>query len=56
MEDQVKALRTLVKLVVGQALFVGGLKGGEIADAGNWDVEVWDAFFQLCFHGKVIYG
>lgn len=42
---------------IGQTLFVGGLKSpAEVAEPGNWDVEVWDAFFQLVTHGEVIYG
>lgn len=56
-EGHVAALAELVRLIDGQELFVGGLTSGmDLLDAGNWDIEVVDAYFQLCYHGEVIYG
>ena len=57
MTDHVKALRKLVKLIDDKKLFVGGItSSSELTDPCNWDVEVADAFFQLVYHGEVIYG
>jgi hypothetical protein len=57
MSHYVRALRQLVELVDGKKLFVGGVTGSaDLVDAGNWDVEVVDAFYQLAYHGEVIYG
>lgn len=56
MSDHVRALQLLCEQI-GRTLFVGGLKSPfDLIDAGNWDVEVVDAYFQLVYHGKVIYG
>jgi hypothetical protein len=56
-ERHVKALELLVKLVATKQLFVGGITNPvDLTDTGNWDVEVSDAFFQLVYHGEVIYG
>lgn len=56
-EKHVEALVKLVDLVSNKKLFVGGITNPiDLTDTGNWDVEVSDAFFQLCFHGEVIYG
>ena len=56
MTDYVKALELLCQQV-GKTLFVGGIKSpSDLIDAGNWDAEVVDAFYQLAFHGEVIYG
>lgn len=56
MKAHVKALQTLCE-TVGVSLFVGGVKSPrDLLDAGNWDVEVVDAYFQLVMHGEVIYG
>lgn len=55
--DHVEALQKLVNLVSEGKLWVGGIKNPfELADPCNWDVEVVDAYFQLLFHGEVIYG
>lgn len=54
--DHVRALRLLCEQV-GDTLFVGGMKSPkDLVDPGNWDVEVTDAFYQLVYYGKVIYG
>lgn len=53
----VTALKQLCELIDGQKLFVGELKSAqELADPCNWDAEVVDAFWQLAYHGEVIYG
>jgi len=53
----VKALRNLCQLVEDRKLFVGGITcAQELTDLCNWDVEVVDAFYQLAYHGEVIYG
>jgi len=63
--DHVKALELLVDWIgrdhpdrdKGHGLYVGGIKHpGELLDAGNWDVEVVDAFWQLVYRQDVIYG
>lgn len=55
-DDHLKALDLLAQKI-GKTLFVGGLKSPtELADAGNWDVEVVDAFYQLVYRQEVIYG
>jgi hypothetical protein len=42
---------------VGRTLFVGGVTSPlELLDPGNWDVEVVDAYYQLVYYGKVLYG
>ena len=56
MDDHIRAL-LLLSEQVGDTLFVGCLKGPyELRDPGNWDAEVVDAFYQLVYYGKVIYG
>ncbi len=56
MADHVKALQLLCEQI-GVKLFVGGLKSPlQLLDAGNWDAEVADAFFQFVMLGEVIYG
>lgn len=56
MPDFVKGLQLLCDQI-GVSLFVGEIKSPrQLEDAGNWDVEVVDAYFQLCMNGKVIYG
>lgn len=40
-----------------RGLFVGGITNPhDLLDPCNWDAEVVDAYFQLCYHGEVIYG
>lgn len=57
MDEHVEALRKMVQLIDNQELFVGGIKCSlELTDPCNWDVEVFDAFNQLVYHGEVIYG
>lgn len=56
MADHIRALQLLCEKV-GDTLFVGGCNGPkDLVDPGNWDIEVTDAYFQLVFYGKVIYG
>lgn len=56
MAQQVQALQKLAD-DLGKKIWVGGLKNGmDLADAGNWDVEVVDAFYQYIYHGELIYG
>ncbi len=56
MADHLRAL-LLLSEQVGDTLFVGGLKSPkDLVDPGNWDVEVVDAFYQLVYYGRVIYG
>jgi len=56
MTDYVKGLQ-LLSDQIGRTLFVGCLKSPiELIDPGNWDAEVVDAFYQLCYYGEVIYG
>lgn len=56
-EGHVEALKELVRLVSEKKLFVGGIKNPtDLAEDVNWDAEVVDAYFQLCYHGEVIYG
>lgn len=53
----VEALEQLVNLINDKKLFVGGIKNPvDLTDAGNWDSEVVDAYYQLLYHGEVIYG
>ena len=53
----VAGLRKLCELVDKQELFVGGVRAAiDLVDPCNWDVEVVDAYFQLLYHGEVIYG
>lgn len=56
--EQVEALCELVNRLTSGRLFVGGFSRSAVGidDTSNWDVEVWDAFFQLCYHKDVIYG
>jgi len=55
-EDHVTALRLLCEQV-GKTLFVGDIKNpADLTDAGCWDVEVADAYFQLVYRQEVIYG
>jgi hypothetical protein len=55
--DQVVALQKLADEIGGNRLFVGGLKSPtQLEDPCNWDTEVIDAFYQLIYHGEVIYG
>lgn len=66
MNDYVKGLTLLFnqigrKWVDGKGnqrgLFVGGITNpADLLDPCNWDAEVTDAFFQLCYYGEVIYG
>ena len=57
MTDHVKGLEKLVELISNKELFVGGIENPlDLIDAGNWDVEVVDAYYQLVYHGEVIYG
>lgn len=52
----VRALQLLSEQV-GRTLFVGGIKSPfDLQDTANWDVEVVDAFWQLVYRGKCIYG
>lgn len=56
-EDHVKALGQLAQLITEQKLSVGCIANPvDLAEPCNWDVEVVDAYFQLCYHGEVIYG
>lgn len=56
MTDYIKGLNLLFNQI-GRSLFVGGLKSPhDLIDPCNWDPEVTDSFFQLCYHGEVIYG
>lgn len=56
-DDLVATLRKLCELVDGGKLFVGGVrKAQDLTDAGNWDAEVVDAFWQIAYHDEVIYG
>lgn len=56
LQDFVEALQLLCDQI-GLTLFVGGLKSPvALIDPCNWDVEVTDAFYQLAYHKKVIYG
>src|SRR5688500_17074993 len=56
-ERHVEMLAELVRLISEEKLFVGGIKNPmDLTDTGNWDVEVADAYFQLLYHGEVIYG
>lgn len=57
LEDFVRATELLVQEIANKKLFVGNITNPyDLQDAGNWDVEVVDALFQLAYHGKVIYG
>jgi hypothetical protein len=57
LNDHVAALKLLCELVDQKKLFVGGVTNAqELTDGCNWDVEVVDAYFQLIYHGEVIYG
>lgn len=56
MADHVKALQLLCEQI-GRTLFVGGIKSPvDLIDAGNWDAEAVDAYWQLVYRGEVIYG
>lgn len=56
MSDFVKALQLLCDQI-GKTLFVGCLTNPhDLLDLCNWDPEVTDAFYQLAYHGEVIYG
>lgn len=56
-ERYIEALKMLATEIDNKKLFVGSLNfGAELADSCNWDVEVVDAYFQLIYHGEVIYG
>lgn len=56
-DELVDALRKMCELIDGKKLFVGGLTSShELTDTGNWDVEVTDAYWQIVYHGEVIYG
>lgn len=56
-DDLVNALRKLCELVDAKKLFVGGVRSSQdLDDAGYWDVEVVDAYWQIAYHGEVIYG
>jgi hypothetical protein len=57
LEHHVEGLKKLVELVANKKLFVGGVRNPmDLVDMCNWDVEVVDAYFQLLYHGEVIYG
>lgn len=57
MNDHVQALKLLADLIGQRKLFVGGITNpADLADLGQWDAEVADAFMQLCYRGEVIYG
>lgn len=54
--QHVAALQMLCEKI-GRTLFVGCIKNPyDLTDFANWDVEVTDAFWQLVYHGEVIYG
>lgn len=56
-DDLVAALAKLCELVNERKLFVGGVRSAhDLRDGGNWDCEVVDAFWQIAYHGEVIYG
>ena len=56
-QRHVWALEELTRLIANKKLFVGGITNPiELTDTSNWDVEVGDAYFQLCYHDEVIYG
>lgn len=56
-DDLISALRTLCELVDAGKLHVGGVRSArDLTDACNWDAEVVDAFWQIVYHGEVIYG
>lgn len=56
-EEHVKGLEKLVQLISEKKLFVGGVTNPiDLTDPCNWDVEVVDAYFQILYHGEVIYG
>ncbi len=56
LQDHIEALQLLCEQV-GRTLFVGGIKSPySLVDASNWDIEVVDAYYQLVFHKKVLYG
>jgi hypothetical protein len=56
MADHIRALQLLCEQI-GRTLFVGGLKSPfDLLDAGNWDAEVVDAYWQLVYRREVIYG
>lgn len=55
-DEMVKALKLLTEQI-GRTLFVGCIKNPfELTDPCNWDAEVVDAYWQLCYYGEVIYG
>lgn len=57
MEDHINALWELCRLIDQQKLHVGCLRSAsQLVDPCNWDVEVYDAFYQLVFRMEVIYG
>lgn len=57
MADHVRGLKQLVDLISNKKLFVGGITNPmDLTDGCNWDVEVVDAYYQLVYHGEVIYG
>jgi hypothetical protein len=50
-------LQELVNLIANKKLFVGCIQNPmDLTDVSNWDAEVVDAYFQLLYHGEVIYG
>ncbi len=55
LEQQVAALQKLADDIGNNRLYVG-IAAQDLADPCYWDVEVVDAFFQLIYHGEVIYG
>jgi hypothetical protein len=56
-ESHVTSLEKLVELISDKKLFVGGITNPvDLADPCNWDAEVVDAYFQILYHGEVIYG
>ena len=56
LQDHVNALQLLSEKV-GKTLFVGGITSPlALQDAGNWDIEVADAFYQIVMLREVVYG
>lgn len=56
-KEHVKGLQKLVSLISEKKLFVGGIENPvDLVDPCNWDAEVVDAYFQLLYHGEIIYG
>lgn len=55
-KDHIDALHLLCEQI-GRTLFVGGIKSPfDLLDAGAWDAEVADAYYQLVYYKEVRYG